>query len=277
MDFPVVMLVVDVTFDFALVGYTKEPNTDFVEKGYNELSERREKVDVTLRVMPALDIPVLADGSIETSIPLVILSDTKTEIAPKVEATGFVSSARVPQYLTRLFITIQSLQDHLIRDVVLFPRLWPQMLLLNVVEQMPGEPRYEMEEGPLAQIHPITSEPIHHTIPLLMARLVHLDRQIEKNHDHQREVSVARVETSELEIEAPRARAASAEAHVAILHDVLRITGDRIGYLEFQVVDAEFRLHRCERGWIQDRARIRRLEEHLAKLNGYGSKRRLCK
>ncbi|GKC56773.1 reverse transcriptase domain-containing protein, partial [Tanacetum coccineum] len=36
-------------------------------------------------------------------------------------------------------------------------------------------------------------------------------------------------------------------------------TGTGIGTFE----DAEFRLEQCERGWIQDRARIRRLEEHL--------------
>nr|GEZ66113.1 hypothetical protein [Tanacetum cinerariifolium] len=120
-----------------------------------------------------------------------------------------------------------------------------------------------MEEGPLAQIHPITGEPIHRTIPLLVARLVHLDRQIEENNDHQREVSVARVETSEQEIEALRARAASAEAHIAILHDVLWTAGVRMTDLEFRDEDADFRLQQCERGWIQDRARIRRLEEHL--------------
>nr|GEW36297.1 hypothetical protein [Tanacetum cinerariifolium]GEW56577.1 hypothetical protein [Tanacetum cinerariifolium] len=151
--------------------------------------------------MPALDIPVPAEESIGTSIPLVILSDTKTKIAPKVEATGVVSPVG--------------------RDA----HRWN---LVDNWRHQEGEPRYEMEEGPLAQIHSITGEPIHRTIPLLMARLVHLDRQIEKNHDHQREVSVARVETSEQEIEALRARATSAEAHVAILHDVLWIAGDRI-------------------------------------------------
>nr|GEV44927.1 hypothetical protein [Tanacetum cinerariifolium] len=38
-------------------------------------------------------------------------------------------------------------------------------------------------------------------------------------------------------------------------------TGTGIGTSE----DAKFRLEQCERGWIQDRARIRRLEEHLAR------------
>nr|GEY91458.1 homeodomain-like protein [Tanacetum cinerariifolium] len=122
-------------------------------------------------VMPASDIPVPAYFS---DIP-VLASDTENVIAPKVEATGVVSPAGVPD----------------------------------------------------------------------------------------KTVSVARVETSEQEIEALRARAASAEANVAILRDVLRIAGDRITDLEFQAEDTESRLHQCERGRIQDRARIRRLEEHL--------------
>nr|GEX16301.1 hypothetical protein [Tanacetum cinerariifolium] len=86
-----------------------------------------------------------------------------------------------------------------------------------------GEPRYEMEEGPLAQIHPITGEPIHRTIPLLVARLVHLDRQIDENYVHRREVSVARVETSEQEIEALRARAGTNRGTNRTLSFKLRI------------------------------------------------------
>ncbi|GKF38531.1 hypothetical protein Tco_0118592, partial [Tanacetum coccineum] len=36
----------------------------------------------------------------------------------------------------------------------------------------------------------------------------------------------------------------------------------RISDLKFRAADVEFRLEQCERGWIQDSARIRRLEEH---------------
>ncbi|GKG39505.1 hypothetical protein Tco_0463650, partial [Tanacetum coccineum] len=69
------------------------------------------------------------------------------------------------------------------------PKATTQLLPLDV-----GKPVYEMEEGSLSQIHPITSEPIHRTIPLLVARLTRLDGQIEEIHAHQREVSVARIE-----------------------------------------------------------------------------------
>ncbi|GJX83631.1 hypothetical protein Tco_0333112 [Tanacetum coccineum] len=246
--------------------------------------------------MPASDIPVPAyfsDDSIVSSIPLVILSDTETEIAPELEATAVVSPADVPVHhdsepagpshkrcrspppASSAVPPPDTTAEAVIPEFVMAPdapvkrrrvdaRRWYFVKdKIDNWRHQEGEPRYEMEEGPLAQIHPITGEPIHRTIPLLVARLVRLDRQIEEIHDHQREVSVARVETSEQEIEALRARAATAEANFAILRDVLWIAGVRMTDLEFRAEDAEFRLHQCERGWIQDRARIRRLEEHL--------------
>nr|GFA59603.1 hypothetical protein [Tanacetum cinerariifolium] len=41
--------------------------------------------------------------------------------------------------------------------------------------------------------------------------------------------------------------------------------------LEFRADDVEFRLDQCERGWIRDSARIKRLEEHL------GPSRKRCR
>ncbi|GJX15128.1 hypothetical protein Tco_0206886 [Tanacetum coccineum] len=67
----------------------------------------------------------------------------------------------------------------------------------------------------------------------------------------------------EQEIETLRAKGVRAEAHVAALRGLLGISRVRIADLEFRVEDAEDRLEQCERGWIHDRARIRRLEEHL--------------
>ncbi|GKE99350.1 hypothetical protein Tco_0022701 [Tanacetum coccineum] len=58
-----------------------------------------------------------------------------------------------------------------------------------------GEPRYEMGEHSSAEIHPITSEPIHRTIPLLVTRLVCHNDQIEEIRDHQREISIGRSES----------------------------------------------------------------------------------
>ncbi|GKG46015.1 hypothetical protein Tco_0498461, partial [Tanacetum coccineum] len=81
-----------------------------------------------------------------------------------------------------------------------------------------GEPRYEMGESSSAQIHLITGEPIHHTIPLLVARLVHHDDQIEEIRDHQREILAARSEFDmrikllEQELETVHSRAEASEA-----------------------------------------------------------------
>ncbi|GKG65913.1 hypothetical protein Tco_0689104, partial [Tanacetum coccineum] len=52
-------------------------------------------------------------------------------------------------------------------------------------------------------------------------------------------------------------------AQVAVLRGLLGIFRVRIMDLEFRAEDAEDRLEQCELGWIHDRARIRRLEEHL--------------
>ncbi|GKE57068.1 hypothetical protein Tco_1496253 [Tanacetum coccineum] len=94
-------------------------------------------------------------------------------------------------------------------------------------------------------------------------RLVHLDGQIEEIHSHQREVSVARIKSDEQEIKTLLARAMWVEAQVVVLRGLHGIFRVRIMDLEFRVEDAEDRLEQCEHGWIHDKARIRRLEEHL--------------
>nr|GEW17952.1 homeodomain-like protein [Tanacetum cinerariifolium] len=203
--------------------------------------------------MPASDITVPA-------------SDTETVISPKVEATGVVSPAGVPDKTVhydseparpshkRCSVIPEAMApDALVKRRRVDAHCWNFVIdKIDNWRHQEGEPRYDMEEGPLAQIHPITDKPIHRTIPLLVARLVHLDRQIEKNHIHQRKVSVARVETSEQEIEALRARAASVEANVAILRDVLWIAGDRITDLEFQAEDIKIGVY----GPIQSPPRV---------------------
>ncbi|GKB50219.1 hypothetical protein Tco_0900972 [Tanacetum coccineum] len=104
------------------------------------------------------------------------------------------------------------------------------------------EPRYEMGENSLAQIHPIISEPIHHTIPLLVARLVHHDDQTEEIRNHQREILAARsesdvrIEILEQELETVRSRAEASEAQLqqseADMRELMahiRILEDRFG------------------------------------------------
>ncbi|GJY64801.1 hypothetical protein Tco_0466261 [Tanacetum coccineum] len=77
-----------------------------------------------------------------------------------------------------------------------------------------------MGESSLAQIHLITGEPIHRTIPLLVTRLVGHDEQIEEIHDHQREIptqkseSDVRIEILEKELETMCSRAEASEARL---------------------------------------------------------------
>ncbi|GKC48324.1 hypothetical protein Tco_1066046 [Tanacetum coccineum] len=103
-----------------------------------------------------------------------------------------------------------------------------------------GEPRYKIGESSSDQIHPIISEPIHHTIPLLVARLVLYDCQIEGIRDHMRDILVARsdsderIETLEQEVKTLRSRAEYSEA----------------------------RFQQCEADILELRAHIKRLEDH---------------
>ncbi|GJT01562.1 ribonuclease H-like domain-containing protein [Tanacetum coccineum] len=83
-----------------------------------------------------------------------------------------------------------------------------------------GESKYEMGESSSAQIHLITGEPIHRTIPLLVARLVRHDDQIEEICNHQGEISATRseydvrIEILEQELETVHSIAEAFEARV---------------------------------------------------------------
>ncbi|GJW01862.1 hypothetical protein Tco_1560718 [Tanacetum coccineum] len=60
-------------------------------------------------------------------------------------------------------------------------RRWPFVLdNIGTWRYQEREPRYEIGESFSTQIHPIISEPIHRTIPLLVARLVRHDGLIEE-------------------------------------------------------------------------------------------------
>ncbi|GJW09960.1 hypothetical protein Tco_1575787 [Tanacetum coccineum] len=67
-------------------------------------------------------------------------------------------------------------------------------------------------------------------------------KMIEEIHDHQQEISVARIESDEQEIETLRARAMWAEVQVAVLQGLLGIIRVRIADLEIRVEDAEDKL-----------------------------------
>ncbi|GKC88018.1 hypothetical protein Tco_1148667 [Tanacetum coccineum] len=89
-----------------------------------------------------------------------------------------------------------------------------------IISYHEGEPRYEIGESSSAQIHPITGEPIHRTIPLLVAKRARYDGQIKEIRNHQREISVVRseseerIKTLEKEVETLRGRVEDSEARL---------------------------------------------------------------
>ncbi|GJQ99570.1 hypothetical protein Tco_0522555 [Tanacetum coccineum] len=82
-----------------------------------------------------------------------------------------------------------------------------------------GEPRYEFEESlSAALVHPVTGEPIHRTIPLILARLVHYDDTIDRLCDLLEDMSLDRMEVIEHDVEALQARIDVTELIYCSLH-----------------------------------------------------------
>nr|GEU75583.1 hypothetical protein [Tanacetum cinerariifolium] len=72
---------------------------------------------------------------------------------------------------------------------------------------------FELGESSSAHIIPMTGEHIHHTIPLLVTRLVRHEAQIKRIKVHLEELPVKRVESIEQEIQTLQARAEAIEQH----------------------------------------------------------------
>nr|GEU35885.1 reverse transcriptase domain-containing protein [Tanacetum cinerariifolium] len=148
--------------------------------------------------MSSSDIPFysLSEG-VKFSIPLVIQSDTEIEMNAEVPAV-------IPEISPKVEVIAVTFACWLVEA-----RRWSFTRdSIDTWRHQEGEPKYEMEEGPLAQIHLITE----------------------------------RIESDEPEIETLCTRAMWEEAHVAILRGLLRIVRIRTSDLEFRVEEAEFKL-----------------------------------
>ncbi|GKD81418.1 hypothetical protein Tco_1348257 [Tanacetum coccineum] len=66
---------------------------------------------------------------------------------------------------------------------------------------------YKIEESSTANVLLVTGESVHHTVSLVVARLISHTRLIEEIHEHLRVVSLERIETLEQEVETMRDRA----------------------------------------------------------------------
>nr|GEW76327.1 hypothetical protein [Tanacetum cinerariifolium] len=107
----------------------------------------------------------------------------------------------------------------------------------------------------------LTGEPIHHSIPLLAARLVRHENQIEEIQGHLKEILVESIKSVEHEIETVRERVEAAEQQIEVLHESLGITRDMIVKSQIRIEDAKAHLHESEFKETGLRARLRRLED----------------
>ncbi|GJV23167.1 putative ribonuclease H-like domain-containing protein [Tanacetum coccineum] len=101
---------------------------------------------------------------------------------------------------------------------------------------------YEIEESSTANVLLVTGESVHHTVSLVVARLISHTRLIEEIHEHLRVVSLERIETLEQEVETMRDRAK------IVCHE-----------------DTEARLQQSEAGVIELKVHIRRLEDRFGR------------
>ncbi|GJT76740.1 hypothetical protein Tco_1043465 [Tanacetum coccineum] len=105
------------------------------------------------------------------------------------------------------------------------------------------QPRYEMDKGKTAAlIHPITEEPIHRTIPLLIARLARHDRWVEEIQDDVHDLSFMRVHELEHENEALRTIIAPIVRHIETLFVLHTTAHQEMEDLGYRIVDMELTL-----------------------------------
>ncbi|GKB61241.1 hypothetical protein Tco_0917427 [Tanacetum coccineum] len=124
----------------------------------------------------------------------------------------------------------------------------------------------ETSEEIVNETHTKTIAPtrlFHHTVSLVVARLISHERLIEEIHEHLREVLLERIETLEQEVETMRDRAEIAEQRTKDLQDALWRARDEI--VEHQVCheDTKARLQQSKASMIELKAHIRRLEDRF--------------
>ncbi|GKE11003.1 hypothetical protein Tco_1414554 [Tanacetum coccineum] len=88
------------------------------------------------------------------------------------------------------------------------PPLSPLPLSSHKRSRSPSPPPLPLSSSlPSDVLPPLTGELVHHTVPLLAAKLIRHKSLIEEIHDHLREVSLKRIETLKQEVETLHDRA----------------------------------------------------------------------
>nr|GEV91325.1 hypothetical protein [Tanacetum cinerariifolium] len=98
------------------------------------------------------------------------------------------------------------------------------------------------ESSSAAQVHPVIGDPIHRTIPLILARLVRHDDTIDRLCDQFEEMSLDRMEMIEHDVEALQARVVVVEQRPDILQLALEDAWAEIFELQTLLKDSEARL-----------------------------------
>nr|GEU77944.1 hypothetical protein [Tanacetum cinerariifolium] len=98
------------------------------------------------------------------------------------------------------------------RDIVMTNATIETTALEFAAPDQEGEQNYEIGESSYAaQVHPITGDLIHHTISLILARLVCHDDTIDRLCDQFDEVSLDRMEVIEHDVETLQTRVSDVE------------------------------------------------------------------
>ncbi|GJX54764.1 hypothetical protein Tco_0283133 [Tanacetum coccineum] len=165
----------------ALYGYPLDSSDDSLDEDLSETVEKGDPYASPPSLLPSSSSPpssLLPFSSRKRSrspspppLPLPPLPSPSPAILPPPPKV-VIPEATTTATLARLRRIVEACRWNFVNDGI------------DTWRQQEGEPRYEMGESSLAHIHPITSEPIHRTIPLLVARLVHHDEQIEEIRDH---------------------------------------------------------------------------------------------
>ncbi|GJR22433.1 hypothetical protein Tco_0970960 [Tanacetum coccineum] len=119
------------------------------------------------------------------------------------------------------------------------------------------------ESSTAPHILPVTGEPIQHTIPLLVARIVRHEDQIHETQDHLEELPLKRFEAMEQDIEGLRDDMMTSQKDVETLQTTLWIAHERISDMEIRLEETKTRLQESEVREIRLSARMRALKHRF--------------
>ncbi|GKB15385.1 hypothetical protein Tco_0849308 [Tanacetum coccineum] len=89
--------------------------------------------------------------------------------------------------------------------------------------------------------HSVTRQLIHHTVPLLVARMTRHEREIYAHQDHMDKLPLERLETMQQEIDGSYTISKATQEHVETLQATLQTSREEITDLQFHLDESEAR------------------------------------